>query len=127
MVVKMCAKVINLKKSELNKLGYRDLEHWLNASDDHVYIGRDMTRYLKSATGSKWGNPFRAQDTHDRNDPSAKQERLSKYENHIRSTPELMNSLGELRGKCLGCWCAPELCHGHVLVKLLNETFTPVT
>ena len=27
----------------------------------------------------------------------------------------------ELTGKILGCWCNPEPCHGHVLVKLYKE------
>lgn len=36
---------------------------------------------------------------------------LELYEEHIRSTPELYNSLDELHGKDLGCWCHPQLCH----------------
>ena len=116
------SKVINLKKVELNKLGYRDFEDWLNASKDHVYIGRDMSKHVRGANGSKWGNPFRAKNVNDRNDQQAKSERLRQYEEYIRSKPELMNSLEELRGKVLGCWCKPEGCHGDVLMKLLNET-----
>lgn len=106
-------KVISLKKAELNKLGYEDVEQWINASKDHVYIGRDMTKHVKGAIGSKWGNPFRG-DKHGDNWPF-------KYEEYVRSRPELMASLGELRGKVLGCWCAPEPCHGDVLIKMLNE------
>lgn len=34
---------------------------------------------------------------------------------------ELMNSLHELGGKTLGCWCRPEDCHGDILLKLLKE------
>lgn len=119
-------KVISLKKVELNKLGYRDLEHWLSSSNDHIYIGRDMSKYVKGAMGSKWANPFRAAERGGGtkvNDANAKQERLRKYEEHIRMTPELIGSLGELRGKVLGCWCAPEPCHGNVLIKLLNEKY----
>lgn len=26
----------------------------------------------------------------------------------------------ELRGKALGCWCAPDTCHGHVLAELAD-------
>ncbi|MGD9564460.1 MAG: DUF4326 domain-containing protein [Pyrinomonadaceae bacterium] len=26
----------------------------------------------------------------------------------------------ELRGKVLGCWCSPKVCHGDVLARLLN-------
>ena len=32
----------------------------------------------------------------------------------------LLDRLGELRGKALGCWCAPERCHGDVLAQLAN-------
>ena len=34
---------------------------------------------------------------------------------------ELMNSLKELKGKVLGCWCCPELCHGNILLDLLKN------
>lgn len=53
------SKVINVKKAELNKLGYRDFEHWQNSSTNHVYIGRNMSHYVKGAVGSKWANPFK--------------------------------------------------------------------
>ena len=36
-------------------------------------------------------------------------------------TPELLHALHELEGKELGCWCAPDPCHGHELVRLLAE------
>lgn len=110
------AKVISLKKAELNKLGYEDFEQWLNASSDHVYIGRDMTKYIKAAVGSKWGNPFRGDKHGD--------QWAVKYEEYVRSKPELMSCLEELRGKVLGCWCVPEPCHGDVLVKMLDEAKT---
>jgi hypothetical protein len=50
-----------------------------------------------------------------------KEEILDKYEKYVRNTPELMESLIELKGKVLGCWCHPEMCHGDILVKLLRE------
>ena len=31
-----------------------------------------------------------------------------------------MDSLLELKGKTLGCWCKPEDCHGDILVYELN-------
>lgn len=51
--------VISVKKFELKKLGYDDLEHWLSSSPNHVYIGRSMVHYVKGAVGSKWQNPFK--------------------------------------------------------------------
>ncbi len=40
-----------------------------------------------------------------------------------RSVPrlrDLLEALGEPRGKALGCWCKPEPCHGDVLVELVT-------
>ena len=34
------------------------------------------------------------------------------------STSPTCAALPELRGKILGCWCAPKVCHGDVLVEL---------
>lgn len=75
-----------------------------------VYIGRP----------SRWGNPFPVPKGYDR---KADPERiLDRYEAHVRSRPDLMASLHELAGKTLGCWCAPQVCHGDVLLKLVKET-----
>jgi hypothetical protein len=32
-----------------------------------------------------------------------------------------MAALPELKGKVLGCWCAPSACHGDVLMRLVNK------
>lgn len=38
---------------------------------------------------------------------------------HPRYRPTaVMENVGRLSGKVLGCWCAPRLCHGHVLAQL---------
>ena len=48
------------------------------------------------------------------------------YSRHIDNTPHLRNSLRKLVGKCLGCLCSHhENCHGHVLVKKIEEKFPP--
>lgn len=70
-----------------------------------VYIGRP----------SKWGNPFVI------GKDGTRATVIAKYEKWIRSRPELIADLHELRGKVLGCWCSPKPCHGDVLVKLVNE------
>lgn len=46
---------------------------------------------------------------------------LDKYAQHVRESPHLWDSLMELDGKVLGCWCHPNPCHGHVLIQLINE------
>jgi hypothetical protein len=77
-----------------------------------VYIGRP----------SKWGNPFSHKaDTRAKFTVPTIEEAISNYEGWLRQQPELMNSLGELKGKVLGCWCKPGPCHGDVLAKLADE------
>jgi len=64
---------------------------------------------------SKWMNPFKIT-------PDSSREKVCEdYEKYIRSKPELMESLKELSGKKLGCWCKPSLCHGDILIKLFRE------
>ena len=70
-----------------------------------VYIGR----------GSKWGNPFRIGIDGTREDV------IKQYRDWIQTQPHLLNSLEELRGKTLGCFCSPQACHGDILVELLNN------
>jgi hypothetical protein len=76
-----------------------------------VFIGR----------GSKWGNPFPI-----RKDRTRKQA-VDMYEKWIKLKPELMESLHELEGKVLGCWCdKEELCHGDVLIKLTRKAIDEI-
>lgn len=77
-----------------------------------IYIGRP----------SKWGNPYSHKEgTLADFKVETREEAIQKYEEWIRQQPELMASLHELEGKVLGCWCAPLLCHGDVLLKLIGE------
>lgn len=70
-----------------------------------VYIGRP----------SKWGNPFVLGKDGDRTTV------IVKFEAYIRDNAELMAALPELKGKVLGCYCAPLPCHGDVLARLANR------
>jgi hypothetical protein len=71
----------------------------------HVYIGRP----------SEWGNPFAIGRDGDR------AEVIERYERWLLENTTLMAALPQLRGKVLGCWCAPQACHGDVLVWLANR------
>lgn len=44
------------------------------------------------------------------------------YGEYLLLNEELMKSLPELKGKILGCWCAPLACHGEVLAELANKS-----
>jgi hypothetical protein len=105
--------VINCGTKELNKKGYKSLQEWLDESPNNVYIGRGER--IKGANKSKWCNPF-AVATHGREGA------LRLFEKRLLTTPDLFNSLDELKGKNLACWCAPLDCHGHILEKYANMT-----
>jgi hypothetical protein len=64
---------------------------------------------------SPWGNPFVLGPDGDR------KQVIAAYRDHyLPHKPSLQARLDELEGKVLACWCAPEPCHGHVLVELLE-------
>ena len=76
-----------------------------------VYIGRP----------SKWGNPFSHKDgTLAEFKVGSRGEAVDAYAEWIKTQPTLLDSLSELRGKVLGCWCAPKRCHGDVLAVMAN-------
>lgn len=72
-----------------------------------VYIGRP----------SKWGNPFKVGEG-----GATREEVVGWYEDWLLEQPDLVAAVRlELRGKVLGCWCAPQACHGDVLARIANE------
>ena len=81
-----------------------------------IYIGRAMPR-AKLRRESKWRNPFKLakQAT-----PEERAAVLAIYECYLRASPKLMAALPELHGCDLVCWCAPEPCHGDLLLSLAN-------
>lgn len=77
-----------------------------------VYIGRP----------SKFGNPYSHKEgTAAQFKVSSRKEAVEKYEEYLIQNVELMKSLVELKGKTLGCWCHPQLCHGDILSKWANS------
>ena len=59
---------------------------------------------------TKWGNPFRLGGDVDRATA------IARYSEWLRRQPDVVAAArAELRGKTLGCWCAPLPCHGDVL------------
>lgn len=73
-----------------------------------VYIGRP----------SKWGNPFVL------GVDGTREEVIAKYRAWLMDRVVSRRiDVSELRGKVLGCWCAPKACHGDVLLEMA-EAFT---
>ena len=76
-----------------------------------VYVGR----------GSKWGNPYSHKEgTLAEYVVGSRSEAIQKFEEYLLSNEELMESLSELKGKTLGCWCKPKSCHGDILLRYAN-------
>jgi len=90
-----------------------------------VYIGRSMPQVPDSVQGSDgfWGNPIKIASDTDLN----RKEAIVKYWDWLNSEdPRAVANrkairAGALKDKNLGCWCAPKLCHGHVLARLAND------
>lgn len=84
-----------------------------------VYIGRGGSHFPKP-TG--WGNPKKLADYGQGS--WARRLCLDDYKAWLFQPEQkhLILRLPELRGKILGCWCAPSLCHGDVLSWLADVT-----
>lgn len=87
-----------------------------------VYIGRHVPR-AKDPRCRKRGvfyNKFKVG-----RDARTAEEACVMFEQDLRwwlaREPSMVASLLALRGKRLGCWCHPDPCHGHVLVRVIEE------
>ena len=78
-----------------------------------VYIGRQNV--MLGFEASKWANPYKISPT------MTREAAIASYRAYILSRPALIADLPELKGKVLGCWCAPLPCHGDVLLELVGH------
>lgn len=120
-------RVVNVSVKHLRANGYDNIEQWLADSDSNVYVGRrmrifvhdrDKTRRVIFLPDSPFANRFKVAAL-------GREEALRQYEQDLRQRleqqPDLRAKLETLRGKTLGCWCAPEPCHAHILAQMLDE------
>jgi hypothetical protein len=68
---------------------------------------------------TRWGNPF----VIDRD--GTRDEVLQLYKTWVTTSQDakarwIRQHVSELRGQILGCWCAPQPCHGDILYELAN-------
>lgn len=107
------------------------------AIPEHCYIGADAASAPSNADAdaasapsirwppqdSPWTNPHKIRPGFDRAAV------VAAYEADMRrrlsgagpAADALRASLRMLKGKLLGCWCAPAACHGDVLAQLVAE------
>ena len=72
-----------------------------------VYIGR--------GEGSIWSNPYAISDTRNR------EYVVAMFTDYLLKKPSLLQRIFELKDKTLGCFCAPQLCHGDMIVWMLEH------
>lgn len=69
-----------------------------------------------------FGNPFPLRSESDR---AAVLEKYRAYfHKRVESDPEFRRRVLALRGRVLGCWCSPKLCHGTIIVEWLETHLT---
>jgi hypothetical protein len=111
--------VVNVRVANIRPEGYQNLAQWV-ADPRNAYIGRRGVVFIDGKrfpeADSPFANPFKIGRDGSREDV------LRAYETYIREqlakSAELREQLRALQGKRLGCWCAPEPCHGDVLMRL---------
>lgn len=97
-----------------------------------VYIGR-RNRFVdpnygtgngpsdKPGLDGYFGNPFSLKP---KASQAEREECLRLYTEYFRQRlvedPEFKQKIDELKGKTLGCFCKPKLCHGDVIAEYLN-------
>lgn len=76
-----------------------------------VYIGRG--RCPRSGEPGRWGNPFRV------GRDATREEVIARYAawlgEEVDAERITLEKLAALDARVLGCWCAPQACHGEVL------------
>lgn len=94
---------------------YKNLAEW-KAFPGHVYISAKLP-YVQATEDSIWRTPYHDLEKRD------KEAGLQKYEEYVRSNPNLLRQIPHLSETAteLACWCRPKKCHGDVLVKLIDE------
>lgn len=100
----------------INLKGKRDIlgPQLQKSQANMIYIGRQMYMGGWKLPKSKWFNPYSVKKY-------GRTDAVKLYQEHIINHRELFNSLTELNGKQLACWCHPNSCHGDVLIKLFNQ------
>jgi hypothetical protein len=90
---------------------HRHLVPWLVDRGMISYVGHAGSRH--SWPQSDFANPFVKQARTDR------EAMVCRYREWLDEQPELLARIsnGELTGRALGCWCAPQLCHADILTE----------
>jgi uncharacterized protein (DUF1697 family) len=120
--LKQAAESLDHKWTESELLRRGDVEQGMtvhaNMKADFALIewAKSMGIFERIDRATVWGNPFLL---------PADGDRLTVVENYqwyLERKPSLLEKIDTLKGKVLGCWCHPEMCHGEVLKDYANDT-----
>lgn len=101
---------------EKNLSGGTVLANIKHKADPIVEWAKAEGRFERIDRKTKFGNPFET------GKDGTDQEVVEKFAAWIQGQPELIQQAREeLKGKVLGCWCYPKLCHGDVLAALVDD------
>jgi len=64
---------------------------------------------------TKWGNPFKMDSG------CTREQSIQKFREWFPTQKHLVDSLHEIQGKVLGCWCKPKDCHGDILAEFADK------
>ncbi|MBF6102253.1 DUF4326 domain-containing protein [Nocardia cyriacigeorgica] len=98
----------------------------MRAANRHAHLidwARRRGLFVRIDRATDWGNPYIIGSDGNRDDV------IDAHAQHLPRRPDLLARLrdGGLAGKVLGCWCAPQRCHGHTLAALtLAPDSTPL-
>jgi hypothetical protein len=87
--------------------------HVRDMREGDVYIGHRHNR--RGLPESEWANPHYKDDC-------TQEEKVERFEAYLKTRPDLLARVHELKGKRLACWCKPKACHGDVLARLADAS-----
>jgi len=92
-----------------------------------VHCRRDAFDICVGRQNDRWGlaaSPFR--NPYEIGKHGTRTEVIQKFRAYLYARPALLEQVRrELRGKVLGCWCAPLACHGDVLAEIADGEVAP--
>lgn len=86
-----------------------------NAPSDLDYVGRATYWGGWRLPGSVYFNPYKVGGLRTR------EQAVTMYGRLLLRTPLMLADTVTFRDRTLACWCAPELCHGHLLAYLAEQ------
>ena len=119
-------KRVCVKRISLINNGYVDFMDWVS-QPRNIYIGQ-FSRHVRGTVQSKWHNPFPLKDLN-------LEDSLLLFSYITRSDSTLMDSIIELDGKHLGCFCRlpsdyscrytykGPTCHGNIIINIFRERY----